>query len=48
MVRLGAIFIAVCMVLIAGSIGGVLFLALKVAPVLSALAALAALGLILL
>jgi cyclic-di-GMP phosphodiesterase TipF (flagellum assembly factor) len=48
MVRLGAIFIAVCMVLIAGSIGGVLFLALKVAPVLSALAALAALVLMLL
>jgi cyclic-di-GMP phosphodiesterase TipF (flagellum assembly factor) len=43
MVRLGAIFIAVCMVLIAGSIGGVLFLALKVPALLSAMAALAAL-----
>jgi cyclic-di-GMP phosphodiesterase TipF (flagellum assembly factor) len=48
MVRLGAIFIAVCMVLIAGSLGGVLFLALKVSPVLSALAALAALTLMVL
>jgi cyclic-di-GMP phosphodiesterase TipF (flagellum assembly factor) len=43
MVRLGAIFIAVCMVLIAGSLGGVLFLALKVPAALSAIAALAAL-----
>jgi cyclic-di-GMP phosphodiesterase TipF (flagellum assembly factor) len=48
MVRLGAIFIAVCMVLIAGSIGGVLFLALKLPVVLSALAALAALVLMVL
>jgi cyclic-di-GMP phosphodiesterase TipF (flagellum assembly factor) len=48
MVRLGAIFIAVCMVLIAGSVGGVLFLALKVPLVLSALAALAALVLMVL
>jgi cyclic-di-GMP phosphodiesterase TipF (flagellum assembly factor) len=43
MVRLGAIFIAICMVLIAGSLGGVLFLALKVPAALSAIAALAAL-----
>jgi cyclic-di-GMP phosphodiesterase TipF (flagellum assembly factor) len=43
MVRIGAIFIAVCMVLIAGSLGGVLFLAFKVSAAMSAIAALAAL-----
>jgi cyclic-di-GMP phosphodiesterase TipF (flagellum assembly factor) len=43
MVRIGAIFIAICMVVIAASLGGVLFLALKVTPVMSAIAALAAL-----
>jgi cyclic-di-GMP phosphodiesterase TipF (flagellum assembly factor) len=43
MVRISAIFIAVCMVLIAGSLGGVLFLAFKVSAAMSAIAALAAL-----
>ncbi len=43
MQRIGAIFIAVCMVLIAGSLGAVLYLALKVDPRTSAIAALAAL-----
>jgi cyclic-di-GMP phosphodiesterase TipF (flagellum assembly factor) len=43
MVRIGAIFIAICMVVIAGSIGGVLFLAFKVTPAMSAIAALGAL-----
>jgi cyclic-di-GMP phosphodiesterase, flagellum assembly factor TipF len=41
--RIGAIFIAVCMVLIACSLGAVLYLALKVDPRTSAIAALAAL-----
>ena len=44
MQRIGAIFIAVCMVLIAGSLGAVLYLALKVDPRTSAIAALAALN----
>jgi len=43
MLRIGAIFIAVCMVLIAGSLGAVLYLGLKVDAPLSAIAALAAL-----
>jgi cyclic-di-GMP phosphodiesterase TipF (flagellum assembly factor) len=43
MVRIGAIFIAVCMVVIAASLGGVLFLALKVQPALAGIAALATL-----
>jgi cyclic-di-GMP phosphodiesterase TipF (flagellum assembly factor) len=43
MVRIGAIFIAICMVVIAASLGGVLFLAFKVSAVMSAIAALAAL-----
>jgi cyclic-di-GMP phosphodiesterase TipF (flagellum assembly factor) len=43
MVRIGAIFIAVCMVLIAASVGFVLFLAFKVDARTSALVALAAL-----
>jgi cyclic-di-GMP phosphodiesterase TipF (flagellum assembly factor) len=42
MVRIGAIFIAICMVVIAASLGGVLFLAFKVSAVMSAIAALAA------
>src|SRR5450830_378363 len=41
--RISAIFIAICMVLIAGSIGAVLFLALKVDARTSAIVALAAL-----
>jgi cyclic-di-GMP phosphodiesterase TipF (flagellum assembly factor) len=40
MVRIGAIFIAICMVVIAGSVGGVLFLAFRLTPALSAIAAL--------
>jgi cyclic-di-GMP phosphodiesterase TipF (flagellum assembly factor) len=43
MVRISAIFIAICMVVIAASLGGVLFLAFKVSAVISALVALAAL-----
>jgi cyclic-di-GMP phosphodiesterase, flagellum assembly factor TipF len=43
MVRISAIFIAICMVVIAASLGGVLFLALKVSAAMSAIAALAAL-----
>jgi cyclic-di-GMP phosphodiesterase TipF (flagellum assembly factor) len=43
MLRLGAIFIAACMVLIAGSIGAVLYLGLKVDPRTSAIVAVAAL-----
>ncbi len=43
MLRIGAIFIAVCMVLIAGSIGAVLFLALKLDPATAGLLALAVL-----
>src|SRR5690348_1474451 len=43
MVRISAIFIAICMVVIAASVGGVLFLALKVSAAMSAIAALAAL-----
>ncbi len=43
MVRIGAIFIAICMVLIAASLGAVLFLALKVDARSSAIVALAAL-----
>ena len=41
--RISAIFIAVCMVLIAGSLGAVLYIGLKVDAGTSALAALAAL-----
>jgi len=44
MLRLGAIFIAVCMVLIAASLGAVLYLGLKLDAGLSAVAALAALA----
>lgn len=40
MLRLGAIFIATCMVLIAGSVGAVLYLGLKLDPTTSAVAAL--------
>jgi len=43
MVRISAIFIAICMVLIAGSLGVVLFMALHVAPAMAATAALGAL-----
>ncbi len=43
MLRIGAIFIAVCMVLIAGSFGAVLYLGLKLAASTSAIVALAAL-----
>jgi len=43
MVRIGAIFIGVCMVLIAASLGAVLYLAFKLDPRTAALAALAAL-----
>ena len=43
MLRIGAIFIAVCMVLIAGSIGAVLYLGLKLDARTSAIVALAAL-----
>jgi cyclic-di-GMP phosphodiesterase TipF (flagellum assembly factor) len=43
MLRLGAIFIAVCMVLIAGSVGAVLYLGLKADPSMSAIVALAVL-----
>jgi cyclic-di-GMP phosphodiesterase, flagellum assembly factor TipF len=43
MLRLGAIFIAVCMVLIAASVGAVLYLGLKVDPTTAAVAALAVL-----
>ncbi len=43
MLRLGAIFIAVCMVLIAGSVGAVLYLGLKMDPRTAAIAALAVL-----
>ena len=43
MIRISTIFIAICMVLIAASIGAVLFLVLHVSPAMSAIAALAAL-----
>jgi cyclic-di-GMP phosphodiesterase TipF (flagellum assembly factor) len=43
MVRISAIFIAICMVLIAGSIGAMLFLGLHMTPPVSAIAALSAL-----
>ncbi|MDO8876860.1 MAG: EAL domain-containing protein, partial [Pseudolabrys sp.] len=43
MLRLGAIFIAVCMVLIAGSVGAVLYLGLKLDSRTAAIAALAVL-----
>ena len=43
MVRIGAIFIAICMVVIAASLGGVLFLTLKVPPAMAGIAALATL-----
>jgi cyclic-di-GMP phosphodiesterase TipF (flagellum assembly factor) len=43
MLRIGATFIAVCMVLIAGSLGAVLYLGFKVDPRTSAIVALAAL-----
>ena len=41
--RIGAIFVALCMVLIAGSLGAVLYLGFKVEPRVSAIVALAAL-----
>lgn len=44
MLRIGAIFIAVCMVLIAASVGAVLFLGLKLDPRTSAIVALAVLS----
>ena len=44
MLRIGAIFIAICMVLIAASLGAVLYLAFKVDAGMSAIAALAALA----
>ena len=40
MVRIGAIFIAICMVLIAASLGGVLFLAFKLPAAMAGIAAL--------
>lgn len=43
MVRIGAIFIAICMVLIAASLGGVMFLAFKLPAAMAGIAALAAL-----
>src|SRR5262245_29241880 len=43
MVRISAVFIAICMVLIAGSIGAVLFLALKFTPAMAAIVSLGAL-----
>jgi cyclic-di-GMP phosphodiesterase TipF (flagellum assembly factor) len=43
MIRIGAIFIAICMVLISGSIGAVLYLGFKVEAMSSAMVALAAL-----
>src|SRR5664279_972810 len=43
MIRIGAIFIAICMVLISGSIGAVLYLGFKVDAMSSAMVALAAL-----
>jgi cyclic-di-GMP phosphodiesterase, flagellum assembly factor TipF len=43
MIRIGAIFIAICMVLIAGSLGAVLYLGFKVEALPAAIAALAAL-----
>jgi cyclic-di-GMP phosphodiesterase TipF (flagellum assembly factor) len=41
MVRIGAIFVAICMVVIAASFGGVLFLAFKASAAMAAIAALA-------
>src|ERR1044071_3465300 len=43
MVRIGAIFIAICMVVIAASLGGVLFLAFKLPAAMAGIAALATL-----
>ena len=43
MIRIGAIFIAICMVLISGSIGAVLYLGFKIEAMSSAMVALAAL-----
>ena len=43
MIRVGAIFIAICMVLIAGSLGAVLYLGFRVEALTSAMVALAAL-----
>ena len=43
MIRIGAIFIAICMVLIAGSIGTVLYLGFKLDALTSAIVALGAL-----
>src|SRR5688572_32615195 len=43
MVRIGAVFIAICMVLIAGSLGAALFLQFNVSPVVAATSALGAL-----
>jgi cyclic-di-GMP phosphodiesterase TipF (flagellum assembly factor) len=48
MVRIGAIFIAVCMVLIAASLGAVLYLAFKFSAAIAAVAGLAALALMML
>jgi cyclic-di-GMP phosphodiesterase, flagellum assembly factor TipF len=44
MVRISAVFIAICMVLIAGSLGAVLFLALKLSGAMSAIVAVTALS----
>ena len=43
MVRISAVFIAICMVLIAGSLGAALFLQFNVSPVVAAISALGAL-----
>jgi cyclic-di-GMP phosphodiesterase TipF (flagellum assembly factor) len=43
MIRISAIFIAICMLLVAGSVGAVLFLALKLSPIIAAIAAVATL-----
>jgi cyclic-di-GMP phosphodiesterase, flagellum assembly factor TipF len=48
MVRIGAIFIAICMVLIAGSVGAVLYLAFKVTAAMAAVAGLAVLAVLML
>ena len=43
MVRISAVFIAICMVLIAGSLGAALFLQFNVSPVVAAISAFGAL-----
>jgi len=43
MIRISAVFIAICMVLIAGSVGAVLFLTFKISAAISAIAAVTAL-----